>query len=185
MPLELIRFPTRRSQATQREKVCRALIEVLDALYSTARNVTGSSELAEDLVHETTRKALEGAAGLQHDRHLRAWLFRVLLNTIRDHLRRQKAWGETEIDAKTDALSAGTFSMSAAVDVQNALSALPPPARAVIVLVDVEEFTVLEAASILGIPPGTVCSRLARARDRLRQDLRIYRGRVSGQGGTP
>jgi RNA polymerase sigma-70 factor (ECF subfamily) len=183
--LKLIRFPPRSSQLSQEESVCRTLVETLDALYSTAQHVTGSSGAAEDLVQETARKALEGAASLQHDRNLRAWVFQILLNTIRDSLRRKKLWVEAEIDLESEDLSARTLSLATALDVRNALSALPPPARAVIVLVDIEEFTILEAASILGVAPGTICSRLARARSGLRQHLKVYERRRSGQGGTP
>jgi RNA polymerase sigma-70 factor (ECF subfamily) len=183
--LELIRFPVRSSKIAQKENVCRTLIESLDALYSTARHVTGSPQAAEDLVQETARKALEGAESLQHDRNLRAWLFRILVNTIRDSLKRKKLWVETEIALESEDLSAQTLSLTTTVDVRNALSALSVPARAVIVLIDVEEFTILEAASILSVAPGTICSRLARARSGLRQYLKVYEKRVAGQGGTP
>lgn len=181
--LEVIRFPARRLEVAQQESVSQLLLATIDALYSTARHVTGSPEAAEDLVQEAARKALEGAAGLQHDRNLRAWLFRILLNTIRDSLKRKKLWVEAEIEPEFEALSAHTVSVATRVDVRNALSALPPPARAVIVLIDIEEFTIAEAASILGVAPGTVCSRLARARSVLRQHLKDYAGRTSGQGG--
>jgi RNA polymerase sigma-70 factor (ECF subfamily) len=183
--LKLIRFPARSSQVAQQEGVAQLLVETLDALYSTAQHITGSSQAAEDFVQETARKALEGAASLQYDSNLRAWFFRILLNTIRDSLRRRKLWVETEIALEYEDLSARTLSIATTVDVQNALSALPAPARAAIVLIDVEEFTILEAASILGVAPGTVCSRLARARSSLRQHLKVYEERRSGQGGTP
>jgi RNA polymerase sigma-70 factor (ECF subfamily) len=183
--LEPIRFPSRNSPAAEPEKVYRSLIDHLDALYSTAYRLVGSSELAEDLVQETARKALEGMAGLQNERNLRAWLFRILLNTLRDCLRRRKLWDETQIETEVGDASSPIVAETTAVDVQRALAELTPIARAVILLIDVEEFTVGEAASLLRIPPGTVCSRLARARSQLRQHLEVYGSRLPRQGGRP
>lgn len=181
----MIPFPSRSLQAASQERIGGLLVESLDALYSTAQHLTGSPEVAEDLVQETARKALERVASLQHDRNLRAWLFRILLNTIRDLLKRKKLWVESEIELEPeDHHSASRLSFATTVDVRNALSALPTPARAVVLLIDIEEFTIFEAATILGVPPGTISSRLARARSRLRQQLKGYEGRTHGKEGT-
>jgi len=183
--LPVIPFPSRSLQAASQERIGGLLVESLDALYSTAQHLTGSPEVAEDLVQETARKALERVASLQHDRNLRAWLFRILLNTIRDLLKRKKLWVESEIELEPeDHHSASRLSFATTVDVRNALSALPTPARAVVLLIDIEEFTIFEAATILGVPPGTISSRLARARSRLRQQLKGYEGRTHGKEGT-
>lgn len=93
---------------------------MLDARYSTARHVTGSPEAAEDLVQETARKALEGASSLQHSSNLRAWLFRILLNTIRDFLKRKRLWVEAESEPESEDLSAQTLPFAATVDVRDA-----------------------------------------------------------------
>src|SRR2546425_3542871 len=80
------------------ELVYRVLLENLDALYSTAKRLTGRADLAEDLVHDTARKALEAIPALKDERNTRAWLFRILLNGIRDQARRKKLWVEVETD---------------------------------------------------------------------------------------
>jgi len=167
------------------EGVYRVLLENLDALYSTARRLTGHADLAEDLVQETARKALEAIPALKDDRNVRAWLFRILLNSVRDYLRRKKVWEEVEVDerfADPDIVSEG-IAIVTAEDVRRALASLAPAARAMAILVDIEDFTIAEAAAILQIPPGTAASRLWRAHRELRGLLKSYRARPSGRGG--
>src|SRR5260370_42361856 len=62
------------------EVVYRVLLENLDALYSTAKRLTGRADLAEDLVQETARKALQAIPALTDERDTTAWLFRILMN---------------------------------------------------------------------------------------------------------
>ena len=180
-----------RSAAGNREScehlVGRVLIDNLDSLYSTACRLTGRADLAEDLVQETARKALKGATYLKSERNVRGWLFTILVNSVRDHLRRGEVWEVVdpedcgpEIDCDLQSLSLATVQ-----DVREALSRLTPPQRAAVVLVDIEEFTIAEAANMLGVPPGTVASRLARAHQELRGFLRAYRTETFQRGGQP
>jgi RNA polymerase sigma-70 factor (ECF subfamily) len=169
----------------------RVLLQSLDALYSTAKRLTGRAEVAEDLVQETARKALESMPGLKDDRNIRAWLFRILINGIRDYGRRKKLWAEVEPSRRNqleeEPLDFNTLSeevvLSTAEDIRRALAGLPPDARAVVILVDIEQFTIAEAAAVLQIPPGTVASRLSRTRRDLRQALRSYASKSSRGGG--
>jgi RNA polymerase sigma-70 factor (ECF subfamily) len=167
------------------EGVYRVLLQNLDALYATARRLTGRADLAEDLVQETARKALEAIPALKDDRNMRAWLFRILLNGIRDYLRRKKVWEEVEADerlADPDMVSEG-IAIVTAEDVRRALASLAPAARAMAILADIEDFTIAEAATILQISPGTAASRLWRAHRKLRGLLKSYQEGSSGRGG--
>ncbi len=152
--MKILPFPVRRPANTWEEPVYRALLENLDTLYSTARRLTGRTDLAEDLVQDTASKALQAIPTLRDDRNLRAWLFRILVNNLRDFLRREPDEPLIEPDTALDGLS--------------------PCARAVIILIEVQGFTISEAASMLQSPPGTVASRLARARTELRDRLTAY-----------
>ena len=67
----------------------RALVENLDALYSTALRLCSRDDVAEDLVQECVRKALDGSTGLTHGRHLRAWIFKILMNCLPDSYRQR------------------------------------------------------------------------------------------------
>jgi RNA polymerase sigma-70 factor (ECF subfamily) len=167
------------------ETVYRVLLANLDALYSTAKRILGRADLAEDLVQETARKALEAIPALKDERNARAWLFRILLNAIRDHLRWKRL--RTEVETGDDAADLSAVSeciaIATAEDVRRALSSLTPEMRALAILIDIEEFTIAEAAAILQIPPGTVASRLSRARRELRELLRAYQSRSSRSGG--
>src|SRR5258708_2148753 len=93
------------------EVVYRVLLENLDALYRTAWRLTGRADLAEDLVQETARKALEAIPALTDARNTRAWLFRILLNGIRDRARRTKLWAEREADEATPDLNESSVSV--------------------------------------------------------------------------
>lgn len=175
--MKLLPFQPRRDPEDQGEAVCRCLLQNLDALYSTARRLSGRADVAEDLVQETARKALQAAPGLRHERNLRAWLFKILVNAVRQRFRSDKRWEELEPEYEPggEHPDIGALSQAAVHDVRRAIEQLSPPRRAVVVLVDIEQFTIAETAVMLETPPGTVASRLARARNELRQALQSYR----------
>lgn len=104
---------------------------------------------------------------------LRAWLFTIMHNVYVNQVRRAAA-GPTftampERDLAADASSAE--SGAAICDLGQALVALPPDQREIVLLVSMEELRYHEVAAILGIPEGTVMSRLSRARSQLRTAL--------------
>ena len=185
--MKILRLQPRPADQHQNEVVYRVLLQNLDALYSTAKRLTGRADLAEDLVQETARKALEAIPALKDERNTRAWLFRILLNGFRDYARRKKLWAEVESDEQAYDLDmvAESLAIATAEDVRRALSSLTPETRALAILVDIEEFTIAEAAAILQIPPGTAASRLSRARRELRELLQSYQSRSSRRGGKP
>jgi RNA polymerase sigma-70 factor (ECF subfamily) len=165
----------------------------LDALFRLARHMTGSDEDADDLVQDTYARAhaafpqfSPGPAGADASRNLRAWLFRILRNLFIDGRRRER---NNPVRAGLDDDSEGPGAGSSeplrgddelerlrgivADDIEAALQALSVDARTV-VLLDLEGFTESELAEVLGCSPGTIKSRLFRARAKLRERLRDY-----------
>jgi RNA polymerase sigma-70 factor (ECF subfamily) len=181
--VKIVPFRSAPENAAGSQHVADVLVASLDSLYSTAIRMTGQSAIAEDLVQETARKVVQSAGLLRERRKIRAWLFKVLLNSIRDYLRRQKLWRELDLDACDSDFTVSPVP-SAMYDVREALAKLAPPLRVLVLLIDIEEFTISEAAGILRIPPGTAASRLARAHRELREQLGAYRTKIPREGGT-
>ena len=160
----------------------------LDALYRTALRMTRSEADAEDLVQETYIKALRFRDQFTPGTNLKAWLFRILTNTFINSYRRRQAQPEfTELDdvdefslyrRMSDLKTASAQGdpeaefLNGLVDgeVKDALAELPEKFRSV-VLLDVEGFSYKEIAEMLGIPIGTVMSRLHRGRKFLQKRL--------------
>ncbi len=164
-------------------------LEHLDALYRVARRLTGRADDAEDLVQETYARALRGAAKFTPGTNLRAWLFRVLRNAFLDGRRRQgravPVDADADPDGATDPASAGDGWLRGDAELERlrgvvgeeieaALLRLGDDARAV-VLLDAEGLGTAEIAEVMGCAPGTVKSRLHRARAALRAQLSEYR----------
>ncbi len=190
--MKLLRFPPRvtssSSEAGKSEDlVSRLLLENLSSLYSLAYRLCGEHSLAEDFVQETARKALESASKLRHHQHLRAWLFKILTNVVRDHARRSHVWEEPELVGEDVATMPDVLSLSdtASHDVRKALGQLTSIHKAIILLVDIEDFTLAETAEMLQIPIGTAASRLARARKELEQRLAAYHSEHARTKGNP
>ena len=146
-------------------------------LYNFAQWLTHDRSEAEDLVQETYMRALKGFASFQAGTNFRAWIFRILRNTFltsrsglksAPHLSVEEEGEEAVLPAvqqtpETLLLSSGTQQR-----IQAALEKLPLIYREVILLCDVEEMKYQEIAELVGIPLGTVMSRIARARKLLR-----------------
>jgi RNA polymerase sigma-70 factor (ECF subfamily) len=134
---------------------------------------THDSSLADDLVQQTCFQALRKQKHLRDIDAADAWLFRILANCLCDHrrARREVLCEETpvSIDARTPEREAHDDQV--ALRVRKAVNALPLAHRQVVTLVDLEGFTYAEVAGILGIPVGTVMSRLSRGRRALRERL--------------
>jgi RNA polymerase sigma factor (sigma-70 family) len=172
--LKILPVSPQRNQS-QRQVVDNALISNLDALYSAACRVTGRTDLAEDLVQDTARKALEASPDLRDEQKVRGWLMKILLNHARDLFRQTAKWEGLDAAEEEEELALGiegdSLSQATVHDVRTAVERLSPERRALVILVDVEEFTILDAADALKIPPGTAASRLARAHRQLREFL--------------
>lgn len=139
-------------------------------LYRVAYAWTHNAALADDLVQETLAKALKNAAQLRDPQAQNAWLFSILANCFRDHLRRQRPMEDVdELELPQDDNPETEHARTEIVHkVRHAIAGLPQGQRQVVTLVDLEGFSYVQVAQILGIPSGTVMSRLCRARAALR-----------------
>ena len=148
-------------------------------LYRLAYSWCHNSALADDLVQETLIKALKNKSQLRDPSLLNSWLFSILANCLRDHFRKHK-----EMD-DIDELEEFRYShentpeiehsqAQIVLHVRTAIALLPTGQRQVLTLVDLEELSYIEVATILDIPIGTVMSRLCRARAALKTFLSAH-----------
>ena len=164
-----------------------------DRLYGTALRLTRNSDDAEDLVAETVAKAWAKLGGLSDPQSFDAWIQRILTNTFVSEWRHRRASPEVAMEPEPEDGGDEPFSLYEKLhqpfllwwttpeeeviakllreDMDRALGALPDTFRIAIVLVDVEGYSYREAAELLGVPIGTVRSRLARARAQLQRAL--------------
>ena len=150
------------------------LIAHLPELRRYAMAICGNPELADDLVQDGIERALSRAPSLREPERLGAWLRSIVHNLFVDELRRRRARGvRVDVaDMENDlALSTAPSDHLTRNDIAKAMSGLTIEHRQILVLVGVEELTYQEMAEELGVPLGTVMSRLARARVALRAAL--------------
>jgi len=145
----------------------------IPALRRYAAALLRNREDADDLVHDCLVRALAKLHTRRDNSDIRAWLFAIMHNLFISQLRRAKARpaGESLDETHEAAMSLRPDQENSLQwrDLIRALNALPVEQRSVVLLVSVEDLSYAEAASVLGIPIGTVMSRLARGRERLRQ----------------
>ena len=161
-------------------------LDLSNQVYGVARRLVGSREEAEDLVQETYARAFRSWRSFQPGTNLRAWLFRILTNLNIDRGRRIQRTPDMQPLEESDYFlynkleesgPDGTTDESRVVerlsqnDAVAALADLPHDFRDVVLLVDLADFTYSDAAQILGIPIGTVMSRLHRGRRMLKRTL--------------
>ena len=159
----------------------------LDALYRTALRLTGRPQDAEDLVQETYLRAWRSLHTYRPGTNPKAWLFRILHNAHIDRFRASSRTVATvdELEGQDPAFvvheTPETLVVSSLMDaeVRRALVEIPEVFRACLILADLEGFSYQEIADILGIPRGTVMSRLFRGRRAMRRLLQQY-GREHG-----
>lgn len=135
-----------------------------------ARALTGERARADDLVQDTLERALVKFHLWQPGSDLRAWLFTIMHNVYINQLRAQPAGMTAGLDDEAIQLAVRPTQsdLLEVRDLQAALLRLPEEQREVLLVVGLEQMTYEEAAGVLGIPVGTVMSRLSRARERLR-----------------
>jgi RNA polymerase sigma-70 factor (ECF subfamily) len=172
-----------------RRRLEAASIDHLDSLYRTALRMTRNASDAEDLVQETYLRAFRSLHQFTEGTNLRAWLFRIMTNTyINEYRRRQRRPTSASLDTIEEFYLYDHLVQSpvqpgderpedvvlqrlTVEDVIAAIECLPEEFRQVVLLADVEGFAYREIAEIVGIPVGTVMSRLFRARRRLQRQL--------------
>jgi RNA polymerase sigma-70 factor (ECF subfamily) len=141
-----------------------AIVEWIPRLRRYARALTGDAVLADDLVQDTLARAIEKFALWRAGSDLRAWLFSVMHNTFVNQLRSRHA---TEALQSDDLEARPRIPDGVLIDLEKCLRGLPAEQREIILLIGLEEMSYAEAAQALGVPQGTVMSRLSRARTRL------------------
>lgn len=155
-----------------------SLIALIPRLRRYARALVGDRATADDLVQDTLERAWSKLHLYRHGTDLRAWLFTVMHNV---HVNRVRAARPTDPleDGMPELAQRATQGDALLVrDLERAIAALPAEQREVLLLVALEDLSYEETARVLGIPIGTVMSRLARAREKVRLTMQ---GKASGK----
>jgi len=142
-----------------------------DRLWAVALRTTRHREEAADGLQDALISAYKAAGSFRGDSAVTTWLHRIVVNACLDRMRRRQSRATLQLPEDGPHELADTRDRVAEQDtrmvVEEALGQLPAEQRAAIVLVDVEGWSVAEAAAILGVPEGTIKSRCARGRARL------------------
>ncbi|NKE71383.1 sigma-70 family RNA polymerase sigma factor [Candidatus Manganitrophus noduliformans] len=157
----------------------------LDSLYRYAALLTGDRDQAEDLVQETYLRACRFFDRYERGTHCKAWLMTILRNIfINQYHQRSREVLVSEFDEPGDfeplsppGVSREDGSLKSRIarhDLKKALEALPAHLREVVLLKDAEGFDYKEIGRLIGVPLGTVMSRLFRARNQLKRHLKDY-----------
>lgn len=162
------------------KEFARHVVPEIDVLFRVAMSITRDPPNAEDLVQETLLRAYRSIGGFD-GAHPRAWLLTIMRNAHLNGLRRRRpellrdpdVQMEQFADPARHAASAESIVMEGTFDaaVEAAFDDLPERFKRVVELVDLDQLSYLEAASVIGVPVGTVMSRLHRARRRIRNHL--------------
>ena len=186
------------SAAERKKRFERDALQYMNQLYAAAMRYTKNPEDAQDLVQDTYAKAYTSFHQFEPGTNLKAWLYRVLtttfINTYRKDQRRPQTsdseledWQIAEASSHTSDQGKSTEDVVLEnlpdSDIKNALAEIPEEFRMAVFLADVEGFSYKEIAEIVGVPAGTVMSRLHRGRKQLREKLTDYarvRGYVKG-----
>lgn len=163
-----------------------AALPFMGLLFNTAVRLAGSRDAAGDIVQETYLRAFRTFGSFERGTNAKAWLFTILYSVFTNRYRKTRRepemapLEEIEETVATEgandelALLRGSLPWISGPEAEEALARLPEPLRETVVLVDLDELTYEEAASVLSCPVGTIRSRLYRARRLLYADLRGY-----------
>ena len=144
------------------------LVELIPRLRRYARALVGDRASADDLVQDTLERAWAKLHLYRRGTDLRAWLFTVMHNVHVNKVRATRATDTLEDELPELAQRASQGDALLVRDLDRAIARLPTEQRAVLLLVTLEEMSYEEVARAIGIPIGTVMSRLSRAREKLR-----------------
>ncbi len=151
------------------EEVGVQLLAILPKLRRFARTLTGSADEGDDLLQSACERALQRADQFVVGTRFDSWMYRIVqtiwIDRVRHMRHREKSVDPAELaDFPAGAGSREAEDKIALAQARRAIARLPEELREVLVLVSIEEMPYREAAEILGIPLGTVMSRLSRAR---------------------
>ena len=153
--------------------MARLIEPLIPALRRYARALTGNAAAADDLVQDCLERTISRWHQRRDDGDTRAWMFTILhnlaVNRMRQTVRRGRHVELEDVDESTMAEPAHQEDGMRETDIMAAVNRLPEDQRSVLLLISVEELSYADAARVLDVPIGTVMSRLARARDRLRR----------------
>ncbi len=166
-----------------------AIVDHIPSLRRYARALTGNAWAADDLVQDTLERACSKWRLWLAGSDLRAWLFTLMhnlfANQMRHAARRPPAASMLDLDDAAAELVAPQAAADVTLDLQRCLLRLPEDQRAVLLLVTLEDLSYQQVARILGVPAGTVMSRLSRARARLRELMDGGAARTPPQADVP
>jgi RNA polymerase sigma-70 factor, ECF subfamily len=134
----------------------------------------GDREAADDLVQDTLGRALSRWDLRRNQGNLKGWLYTILYNRFlsdQHRVRRRGPHDAVTEEAELRGIDGGQHSVLEHRDLVRAFAALPEEQRVVLLLVGVEDLSYQEAARVLGVPIGTMMSRLSRGRERLRRSV--------------
>lgn len=140
------------------------------ALYQMALRLTSHRSDAEELVQRTWVVAIEKIKNFQRRSTLKTWLTGILINLLKEQIRKEIKQKKTEVGTAVDVVSANATSLDA-MDLEGAIKDLSPGYRQILVLHDIEGYTHKEIGELLDISAGTSKSQLFQARSILRKQL--------------
>lgn len=144
------------------------MVELIPRLRRYARALAGDRASADDLVQDTLERAWAKLHLYRRGSDLRAWLFTVMHNVHVNKIRATRPTESLEEEMPELAQRAAQGDTLLVRDLDRSIAALPEEQRAVLLLVTLEDMSYEEVARTLGVPMGTVMSRLSRAREKLR-----------------
>ncbi|PBB64741.1 RNA polymerase subunit sigma-70 [Mesorhizobium sp. WSM4312] len=150
-----------------------AIIEEIPYLRRYARGLLRDSDTADDLVQDSLERALSRMENWTGGASPRLWLFTIMHHLFGDQLRRAKRRAQPvrAMPEMIDAIATPPLDRLASVEVLSALQRIGPERREALVLVAVEGLSYADAANVLGIPVGTLVSRIVRGREELQSIL--------------
>lgn len=149
------------------------IVAQIPALRRYARALTGNVWAADDLVQDTLERACSRWRLWLAGTDLRAWLFTVMHNLFVSQVRQAQLRAPlvqaVDIDDVAHELQAPDMAHGTTIDLQRCLLRLPIDQRAVLLMATMEDMSYAEISTVIGVPIGTVMSRLSRARERMRE----------------
>jgi len=170
------------------EEAFRQLVEKYKSrVYNMALSITRDTQIADDIAQEAFIKAYFGLPSFKFKSKFGTWLYRITMNLIKDHLRKKERMPKLSIDdvqenpfAQEDELKKSEeekVQQARKTLVHQVIRTMPDKYQIIISLRDIQELSYIEIAKILKLSPGTVDSRLHRARRMLRKKIEPYLGR--------